>query len=62
MILWIKGKGKEMTTTDVKTCLLKKLNVTKTKDFLMNRLMVFEGMWHSFILDLRADMHTKTVI
>ena len=39
-MLFIK-KGKEMTITDVKKCLLKNLSITEAKNVLVNKLIVF---------------------
>ena len=48
-----------MTIADVKSCLLKKLNITKTRDILSDKVESSEEKWISFIVELRVDMHTR---
>ena len=50
---------KEMIIADVKGCLLKKMNITKTRYILLDKEESFEEKWNSFIVELRVDMHTR---
>ena len=51
-------KGKRVIS-DVEKCLLKDLNIIKSKDVVQDNLVIFKNRWSSFITDLRADIHTR---
>ena len=52
-------EGKEMVTSDLKKCLLKDLNIIRSKDVVLDNHAIFENKWNSFIADLRADIHSR---
>ena len=53
--------GKEMVISDVKKCLLKNLNIIKSKDVVLDNHAIFENKWNIFITDLRANIHTRNI-
>ena len=50
-----------MTVENVKRCLLKDLNIIKTREITTNNIDSFEDNRKPFIAGLRSDIHTKIV-
>ena len=48
-----------MVISDVKKCLLKNLNVIKSKGVVLDNHAIFENKWNYFITDLMEDIHTR---
>ena len=48
-----------MVISDVKKCLLKNLNIIKSKDVVLDNHAIYENKWNSFITDLREGIHTR---
>ena len=46
-------------TVYVKKGLLKNLSIIKAKYILLDKIVLFEDKWRSFITDLNADVQTR---